>query len=60
MLSRLLSHARGDAVPYVALFVVLGGTAVAAKPMLTGADIEDGSLTGADLQNDSLTGMDRL
>jgi hypothetical protein len=31
------------------LFVALGGTAVAAKPMITGADIENGSLTDADV-----------
>jgi hypothetical protein len=36
-------------VAYLALFVALGGTAVAAKPMLTGADIQDGSLTDADI-----------
>src|SRR5215211_1235976 len=34
--------------------------AVAAKPMITGADIEDGSVTSADVQNDSLTGSDIL
>ena len=36
-------------VAMVALFVALGGTAVAAKPMLTGADIQDGTLTAADV-----------
>ena len=60
MLSKLLSHARGNVVAYLALFVALGGTAVAARPLITGADIVDGSLTGADVQNDSLTGSDVL
>jgi hypothetical protein len=49
MLSTLGSHVRRNAVAYLALFVALGGTAVAAKPMLTGADIENGSLTDADV-----------
>jgi hypothetical protein len=60
MLSKLGSHARHNLVAYLALFVALGGTAVAAKPMVTGADVEDGSLTGGDVQNDSLTGSDIL
>jgi len=60
MLSRLGSHARRNLVAYLALFVALGGTAVAAKPLITGADVQDGSLTGADVENDSLTGSDVL
>jgi hypothetical protein len=36
-------------VAYVALFFALSGTAVAAKPMITGADIENGSITDADI-----------
>jgi hypothetical protein len=60
MLSKFLSHARGNIVAYLALFLALGGTAVAARPLLTGADVQDGSLTGADIQNDSLTGSNVL
>jgi len=41
MLSRLGSHARRNLVAYLALFVALGGTAVAAKPLITGADVQD-------------------
>src|SRR4051794_28043813 len=56
MLAKLLSHARHNVVAYLALFVALGGTAVAAKPMLTGADIQDGTINSADLRDrDSTT-----
>jgi len=60
MRSKLGFHLRRHVVAYLALFVALGGTAVAAKPMITGADIQDASLTGADVENDSLTGADIL
>ena len=49
MLSTLASHVRRNGVAYLALFLALGGTAVAAKPLITGADIEDGSVTAADI-----------
>ena len=56
MLAKLLSHARHNVVAYLALFIALGGTAVAAKPMLTGADIQDGTINSADLRDrDSTT-----
>ena len=42
---------RGNAVAYVALFLALSGTAVAAKPLITGAD---NSVTGADVHESSL------
>lgn len=45
-------------VAYVALFVALGGSAVAAKPLIDGSDVADESLTSADIQNNSLTGDD--
>ena len=41
----------------VVLFVALSGisgTAVAAKGLITGADIQDNSVTGADVQESSL------
>lgn len=46
-------------IAIVALFVALGGTAVAAKPLVTGADVQDGSLSGADISDGStLKGVD--
>lgn len=60
MFSQLNGHMRHNVVAYVALFFALSGTAIAAKPLVTGADVQDGSLTGADVQNDSLTGDDVL
>ena len=47
-------------VAYLALFVALGGSAVAAKPLIDGSGVRDESLTSADIQNDSLTGEDIL
>ncbi len=41
-----------------ALLVSLGGTATAAKTLMTGADIKNGSLTGKDLRNGSVTSAD--
>jgi hypothetical protein len=51
MLAKLLSHARHNFVGYLALFVALGGTAMAAKPMFTGADVQDGTINSADLRD---------
>jgi hypothetical protein len=56
MLAKLLSHARHNVVAYLALFVALGGTAIAAKPMLTGADIQDGTINSSDLRDRGSTG----
>ena len=56
MLAKLLSHARHNIVGYLALFVALGGTAMAAKPMLTGADIQDGTINSADLRDRGAAG----
>ena len=59
VLAKLPSHIRHNLVAYIALFVAMGGTAMAAKPLLTGADIQDGSLTGADVSDEStLKGVD--
>jgi hypothetical protein len=44
---------------FVAVFVVLGGSAFAAGSLLTGADIKDQSLTGKDIKPGSV-GMSRL
>jgi hypothetical protein len=54
MLSSLFRHVRGNVVAYLALFVALGGTAFAARPLITGADVQDDSLTGADILESSL------
>jgi putative metal-binding protein len=54
MLKAAIGHVRGNALAYVALFLALSGTAVAAKPLITGADIQDNSVTGADPQESSL------
>lgn len=54
MFSRLVGHLGHNVVAYVALFFALGGTAVAAKPLITGDQIQDNSLTGADVLESSL------
>lgn len=53
---RLLSHlSYANVIATLALFLALGGTAVAGTRMLlTGADIQDHSLTGVDLKNGSV------
>ena len=61
--SRRLQGIRGRhhiVVAYLALFVALSGTAVAAKPLIDGTDVRDESLTTADIQDESLTGNDIL
>ena len=54
MFSRFRGHLGHNVVAYLALFVALGGTAVAAKPLIDGADIVDNSVTGADVLESSL------
>lgn len=55
MLRRPESHFRHNVVAFFAL----GGTALAAKPLITGADVQDGSLTCADVSDIStLKGVD--
>ena len=56
--SKLGSHVRHNVIGYVAVFIALSGTAYAARPLITGADVQDESLTGADVQNNSLKGAD--
>src|SRR5438477_12537368 len=46
MFNRILSHVRHHAVAYVALFVALSGSAVAATPVLHAGDPAGGDLTG--------------
>ena len=47
-------------VALVALFVSLGGTATATGLLITGRDVQDGSLTGRDVKNNALKGADVL
>ena len=54
MFSRITVHMRRNTVAYVALFFALSGSAIAAKPLITGADVRDDSLTGADVLESSL------
>ena len=60
MLQRTTHHMRHNVVAYLALFFALSGTAIAAKPLVTGEGVQDESLTGADVRNNSLTGEDIL
>jgi hypothetical protein len=58
MLSKLRPHLTyANVVSTMCLFVLLGGTAVAAS-VITGKSVKDGSLTGKDVKNSSLTGKD--
>ena len=54
MLSRAIHQIRQNFVAYLALLFAVSGTAMAAKPLITGADIEDDSVTGADVDESSL------
>lgn len=45
-------------VAFAALCLALSGTAMAARSLITGKDIKDGSVTSADIQNGSLTAKD--
>ncbi len=66
MLRRMTHHMRHNVVAYLALFLAFSGTAIAARPLLTGADIQNDSLTGDDVLESSLatvpsaTNADRL
>ena len=58
MLSKLRPHlSYANVVSTVCLFVLLGGTAVAAIK-ITGKNVQNSSLTGVDVKNNSLTGKD--
>lgn len=52
--AKAIRQVRHNLVAYLALFIAIGGTAMAAKPLITGADIEDDSVTGADVLESSL------
>lgn len=45
-------------VALTALVFAMSGSALAAKSLITGKDVKNGSLTGADVRNGSLTGAD--
>ena len=55
MLAKVRNHVRSHSVAYVALFVALSGTAVAAG--ITGKQIRNNSVTGADVKESSLVGV---
>jgi hypothetical protein len=54
----VLHHLKGNAIAYVALFFALGGAAYGAKPMLTGADIQDGTVASIDIKDSDLRAVD--
>jgi hypothetical protein len=60
MLKRLAqgrpSHA--TVVAYLALFLALGGSAVAAKTAITGKQIKNSTITSVDIKNGSISGAD--
>ncbi len=61
MLQRISSHARGNAVAYLALFVALSGTAVASSLKLSAnsvgtAQLKNGAVTGRKVAKHTLTG----
>jgi hypothetical protein len=58
MLRHVLVQLRRQPVAFVALFVALSGSAVAAAPLVTGRDVKNSSLTGADVKNSSLSSAD--
>jgi hypothetical protein len=58
LLTRRVPQSPAMVVALLALFVALGGTAVAAGTLITGKQIKNGSITGADVKNKSLTPRD--
>lgn len=48
-------HIGSNLVAYLALFVALSGSAVAAAPLLSGAKIQDGTINSADLRDRGAT-----
>ena len=61
VLRRISSHARGNAVAYIALFVALGGTAVASSLALPANSVgtpqlKNGAVTGGKVAKATLTG----
>ena len=55
---RLGRHVGSNAIAYAALFFALTGSAVAAKPLLTGADIQDNTITSADVKDGDVQAVD--
>lgn len=60
MVHKLAGHIRGNVVAYVALFVALGGTAVAATSLPANSvgtkQLKNGAVTGAKVAQNTLTG----
>jgi hypothetical protein len=57
---RIRSHLRSNVVGYIAVFIALGGTAVAlpGRNTVDSGDIKNGEVGSADVENDGLTGED--
>jgi len=55
---RLSRHVGSNVIAYLALFLALTGSAVAAKPLLTGADIQDNTIASADVKDGDLQAVD--
>lgn len=51
------AHVRANVVAYLALFVALGGSAVAAKNEITGRDVAKNTLTGKHIREKTLKGV---
>jgi len=58
VLRRLRRHVGSNLIAYVALFFALSGVAVAAKPLLTGADIQDNTIASADIKDGDIQAVD--
>jgi hypothetical protein len=59
LLARFVRQSPAMAVAMLALFVAMGGTAIAAgSALITGKQIKNSSITGADVKNKSLTPKD--
>jgi hypothetical protein len=58
LLTRLRGHVGNNLVGYLALFVALSGSAYAAKPLITGAEIQDNSIQSVDVEDGTLESVD--
>ena len=56
--SRVRRHVGSNLIAYLALFVALSGSAYAAKPLVTSADIQDNTIQSVDLQDGGVQSVD--
>ena len=54
MMGRAVRQVRQNLVSYLALFFAVSGSAMAARPLITGDDIEDDSITGKQVNESTL------